>query len=95
MEDRGRPLSSSRIRGLAFSADQKLYGVGSDDGDMARLFRYDPGHGTYRIIGMIDVNHRPYYSWQAYVVDAVIAGMDGTIYIGQSERHSKLYVYYP
>jgi hypothetical protein len=44
---------------------------------------------------MIDVNHRPYYAWQAYVVDALAAGPDGTVYVGQAERKSNLYLYYP
>jgi hypothetical protein len=50
---------------------------------MARLFSYDPSNGTYQMLGMIDVNRRPYYSWQAYVIDAMTIGADGTIYMGQ------------
>jgi hypothetical protein len=93
-EDLGKPLNH-RIRGLAFSSNEKLYGVGGDDDEMARLFSYDPTRGTYKVLAMIDVNHRPYYAWQAYVIDSVISGLDGTIYMGQAERKSKLYVYYP
>lgn len=44
---------------------------------------------------MIDVNRRPFYNWQAYVVDSMAIGADDTIYIGQAERKSKLYLYYP
>ena len=62
---------------------------------MARLFSYDRARCTYQILGMIDVNHRPYYAWQAYVVDALAAGPDGTVYVGQAERKSNLYLYYP
>jgi hypothetical protein len=43
----------------------------------------------------VDVNRRPYYTWQAYVIKAMVAGLDGTIYIGQSERISKLYLFFP
>jgi hypothetical protein len=95
LENLGKPLNQYRIRGLVFAADGKLYGVGGDDDEMARLFSYDPAGGVYRMLGMIDVNHRPYYSWQAYVIDSVAIGLDGTIYLGQSERRSKLYLYYP
>lgn len=91
----GKPLNQYRIRGLAFGRNGKLYGVGGDDDEMARLFSYDPTSGSYEMLGMVDVNRRPYYSWQAYVIDAVVAGSDGTIYIGQAERKSKLYLYYP
>ena len=95
LENLGKPLNQYRIRGLAFARSGKLYGVGGNDDEMARLFSYDPKRGVYQMLGMVDVNHRPYYSWQAYVIDAVAAGLDGTMYLGQSERKSKLYLYYP
>lgn len=95
VEGLGKPLNQYRIRGLAFAPNGKLYGVGGDDDEMARLFSYDLDGGIYKILGMVDVNHRPYYAWQAYVVDSLIAGLDGTMYIGQAERKSKLYIYYP
>jgi hypothetical protein len=91
----GKPLNQYRIRGLVFWRNGKLYGVGGDDDEMARLFSYDPSAGAYEMLGMIDVNRRPYYTWQAYVIDSLAVGSDGTIYIGQSERKSKLYLYYP
>jgi len=91
----GKPLNQYRIRGLVFSPNGKLYGVGGDDDDMARLFSYRPGRGAYEMLGMVDVNRRPYYSWQAYVIDALAIGLDGTVYLGQAERRSKLYLYYP
>jgi len=94
VDNLGKPLNQYRVRGLAL-VNEKLYGVGGDDDEMARLFSYDLARGAYQILGMVDVNHRPYYSWQAYVIDSVVAGLDGTIYMGQSERKSKLYVYYP
>ena len=66
-----------------------------DDDEMARLFSYDPTRGTYEMLGMIDVNRRPFFTWQAYVVDAMAIGANDTIYMGQSERKSKLYLYFP
>jgi hypothetical protein len=95
LENLGKPLNQYRIRGLAFAHNGRLYGVGGDDDEMARMFSYDPGHGVYEMLGMVDVNHRPYYSWQAYVIDALVVGTDGTIYLGENERKSKLYLYYP
>lgn len=91
----GKPLNQYRIRGLVLARNGKLYGVGGDDDEMARLFSYDPSTGAYEILGMIDVNHRPYYAWQAYVIDSMALGPDGTVYMGQCERKSKLYLYYP
>jgi hypothetical protein len=95
VENLGKPLNQYRIRGLVASANGKLYGVGGDDDEMARLFSYHPETGVYEILGMIDVNRRPFYSWQAYVIDSMALGHDGTIYLGQAERRSKLYLYYP
>ncbi|OLD61520.1 MAG: hypothetical protein AUI53_05480 [Acidobacteria bacterium 13_1_40CM_2_60_7] len=69
--------------------------MGGDQDDMARLFSYDPATGAYQILGFVDVNRRPYYTWQAYVIGAMVTGLDGTIYIGESERISKLYLFYP
>jgi hypothetical protein len=95
LENLGKPLNQYRIRGLGFAHNGKLYGVGGDDDEMARLFSYDPSSGAYEMLGMIDVNRRPYYSWQAYVIDALAVGADGTVYLGEAERKSRLYLYYP
>jgi hypothetical protein len=91
----GKPLNRYRVRALVLARNGKLYGVGGDDEEMAQLFSYDPADGGYELLGMIDVNRRPYYSWQAYVIDCAAVGNDGTVYLGQSERKSKLYLYYP
>jgi len=91
----GKPLLEYRITGLVRGSNGKLYGVGGDEDDMARLFSYDPQTATYQILGFVDVNRRPYYSWQAYVIQAMAAGLDDTIYIGESERISKLYLFFP
>ncbi len=91
----GKPLNRYRVRALVLARNGRLYGVGGEDDEMAQLFSYDPAGGTYELLGMIDVNRRPYYSWQAYVIDCAALGTDGTVYLGQSERKSKLYLYYP
>ena len=96
VENLGKPLNQYRIRGLVQTAKGGiLYGIGGDDEEMARLFSYDPASGAYRILGMIDVNRRPYYSWHGYVFDSMVLGQDGTLYLGQAERKSKLYLFYP
>ncbi|MGA3129860.1 MAG: hypothetical protein ABSD59_03600 [Terracidiphilus sp.] len=91
----GKPLNQYRIDGLVRAPNGKLYGVGGDQDEMARLFTYDPSTGAYTILGFIDVNRRPYYTWQAYVIGALACGSDGTVYIGENERISKLYLFYP
>jgi hypothetical protein len=91
----GKPLNQCHIAGLATGADGKLYGVGGDTSEMARMFSFDPSTGAYEILGFVDVNRRPYYTWQAYVIGALISDKRGAIYIGENERISKLYLFYP
>ncbi len=91
----GKPLNRYRVRALVLARNGKLYGIGGDDDEMAQMFSYDPSSGFYELLGMIDVNRRPYYSWQAYVIDCAALGDDGTVYLGQSERKSRLYIYHP
>lgn len=95
VDNLGKPLHQYRIRGLVFARGGKLYGIGGDTDEAARLFVYDPAGGVYQVLGMIDVNRRPYYSWMGFIFDAMVAGPDGTIYMGQAERKSKLYLYHP
>lgn len=95
VDNLGKPLNQYRLAGLVPGPGEKIYGIGGDEDEMARLFSYDRKAGTYEILGFVDVNRRPYYSWQAHVIKAMAAGLDGTIYIGESERISKLYLFYP
>jgi hypothetical protein len=91
----GKQLNQYRMDGLVRGEDGKLYGVGGDKEEMARLFSYDPSNGAYDILGFVDVNRRPYYTWQAYVIGAMARGNDGTVYVGEDEHISKLYLFYP
>lgn len=94
-ENIGKPLNQYRLRGLVWARNGKLYGVGGDKDEMARLFSYDPVKAVYEVLGFIDVDRRPFYSWRAFLVDSMAVGHDGTIYLGQAERKSRLFVYYP
>jgi streptogramin lyase len=91
----GKPLNQYGIDGLVRAPGGRLYGVGGDKDEMARLFSYDPSAGAYDVLGFIDVNRRPYYTWQAYVIGSMAIDGDGTIFIGENERISKLYLFYP
>jgi hypothetical protein len=91
----GMPLNQYRIAGLVRGPNGKLYGVAGGQEDMAHLFSYDPSDGEYNVLGFVDVNRRPYYTWTAWVIGAIAADSYGTIYIGEAERISKLYLFYP
>lgn len=95
VDNLGKPLIAYSISALAVSPDGMLYGIGGDEQDMARMFSYDPVNGSFDILGFVDVNRRPYYVWQAYVIKAMATGLDGTIYLGSSERVSRLYLFFP
>jgi sugar lactone lactonase YvrE len=91
----GKPMWQYRIRGLAFSQEGDLYGVGGERGGAARLFVYRTTEGSYENLGLLDVNRSPYYAWLAFEADSMLAGPDGTIFIGESGRISHLYLLYP
>ena len=95
IENLGKPLIQYNIAGLVMAPGGKIYGVGGTAEGMARMFSYTPATGAYEELGFVDVNRRPYYTWQAYVIGALAVGQHGTIYIGENERISKLYLFYP
>ncbi len=91
----GKPMWQYRIRGLAFSPNGDLYGIGGEEGGAARLFVYRAAGRGYENLGMLDVNRSPFYAWHAFEADAMVAGPDGTIFIGESGRSSHLYLLFP
>ncbi len=91
----GKPLNQYRIAGLAWGTNGKLYGAGGTDAEMARMFSYDPSDGSYELPGFIDVSRRPYYAWQAYVIGDIVSDSRGTVFLGENERISKLYLFFP
>ena len=95
IENLGKPLLQYRVGGLVEGPEGRIYGVGGDADDLVRFFSYKPATGAYEILGFVDVNRRPYYTWQAYVIKAMAVGLDGVIYLGESERISRLYLFYP
>ena len=91
----GKPIMQNRIRGLAFSLDGDLYGVGGEPGGAVRLFVYRTTEGSYENLGLLDVNRNPYYAWLAYEAESMVTGQDGTIFIGETGRMAHLYILYP
>ena len=91
----GKPIWQYRVRGLAFSREGDLYGVGGERGGAARLFVYRTEKGGFENLGMLDVNRSPYYNWHAFEIDSMVTGPDGTIFIGESGRISHLYLLFP
>ncbi len=91
----GKPLWEKRIRGLAVGMDGNVYGVGGEELGIARLFVYRPAANAFEILGLIEADHPPYYNWLANEFDAMVAGQDGTIYIGENSRRAHLFIFCP
>ena len=89
----GRPLSDHRVRALALGRDGKVYGAAGSPGRNSHLFRWDPRTGEVKDLGLPMV-HFP-KNWVCYDISALAAGPNGEIYIGESERISYLFIYYP
>jgi hypothetical protein len=41
------------------------------------------------------VDRSPYYAKRAYQFDAITTGIDGTLFLGESERRACLYMFIP
>jgi len=95
IQNLGKPIWQQRIRGLAFSQDGDLWGVGGEPGGSARVFVYRTHTGSFESGGMLHVNRTPYYAWLAYEAESMIAGPDGTLFIGETGRLAHLYLLYP
>jgi outer membrane protein assembly factor BamB len=95
LQNLGKPVWQQRIRGLAFSQDGDLWGVGGEPGGSARVFVYRTHTGSFESGGMLHVNRTPYYAWLAYEAESMVAGPDGTIFIGETGRLAHLYLLYP
>lgn len=91
----GKPLEQMRIRALTVGLDDKIYGIAGERKDRCHFFYYDPRSGGYADLGIINVDRTPYYAWMGKQFDAMVTGLDGTIYVGESERKSHLFLFYP
>jgi len=89
----GKVLAERRCRALTVGLDGRVYGVAGEPSGMGHLFRYDPETHQLRDLGI------PYASsersWHGYEFDAACTGLNGEIYLGESDRISHLFIYFP
>ncbi len=95
MVNLGKPLDQMRIRALAVGLDGRVYGIAGERKDFCHFFYYDPATGGYTDLGIIQVDRTPYYIWMGKQFDSMVTGLDGTVYFGESERRSHLFLFYP
>lgn len=89
----GKPMLSRRVRALA-SKKGKIFMICGDRTDACRLFSFEPNGGVFTNLGVLAVDRSPYYSWRGYQFDCMTVGFDETIYIGESERKSHLFLFF-
>ncbi|NLE75589.1 MAG: hypothetical protein GX605_02405 [Chloroflexi bacterium] len=88
----GKPGRASRVRALTQSG-AVLYGFVGEPGWVGRLFQVDLQGHTIHDLGLPRAMFPK--EWAAYDVEAMAAGPDGEIYLGESGRLGHLMVYRP
>lgn len=92
----GKPRLSRRVRGMTLGPDNRLYLLCGEFEEPCKLFSYGlDGEEGFRDWGGLTVDRSPYYAKRAYSFDAITAGIDGTIFMGESDRRACLYLFSP
>ena len=91
----GKPFVQMRIRALTVGKNGCIYGIGGERPKHCRMFRFDPKESHYDDLGILKAIREPYYNWTGLQFDSMVTGKDGIIYVGESERRSHLFIYYP
>jgi hypothetical protein len=89
----GKVTAEPRVRCLTVGLDGRVFGIAGDREGMGHLFRYDPETRELADLGI------PYSGmdrvWHGYEFDAACTGEFGEIYLGESDRVSHLFLYFP
>jgi hypothetical protein len=94
----GKPVMMNRIRGLAFGADKKLYGIAGAPPGYAHFFSYDPVQG-YKDYGnpqfiMKAPGIEQGIEWRGFRLGSIASSEDGKfIVLGEDESLSQLLIY--
>jgi hypothetical protein len=95
----GKVRSERRLRALTIGHDGRLFLVAGErpetSGSPCQFYTYDPTQGSFTTLGLLIADRSPHYYWRGYQFDSITTGVDGTIYLGESERRSHLFFYIP
>ena len=92
----GKPRLSRRVRGMTLGPDNRLYLLCGEFQEPCKLISYGvDGQEGFRDWGCLAVDRSPYYAKRAYQFDAMATGVDGTVFLGESERRAGLYLFLP
>ncbi|MCX6621888.1 MAG: hypothetical protein NTY38_12610 [Acidobacteria bacterium] len=95
----GKPAQMPRLKGLAFAADGKLYGVAGGSPGYAHLFSYDPNGRGFTDLGNPNFEMKAPgleqgIAWRGYQFATVAVTEDGrNILLGEEESLSQLMVF--
>ena len=89
----GRPLLEVGLRALTITPDGSIYGAGgAPEYGIAHMFRYHPDSG-FEDLGQLDSAVCPF--GVAVRIACMATSADGTVYIGEDDDVSHLWVYHP
>jgi outer membrane protein assembly factor BamB len=92
----GKPCVSRRVRAMVLGPDRRLYMICGEFEEPCKLCSYDlSGREGFYDWGILAVDRSPYYAKRAYQFDAMATGVDGTIFIGESDRRASLFLFLP
>ena len=89
----GKVTAEPRCRAITVGLDGRVYGVSGEPDGMAHLFCYDPDVPELRDLGIPYAHSER--AWHGYEFDAACTGPNGEIYLGESDRISHLFIYFP
>jgi len=93
----GKVRESRRLRCLTVGKDGKVYIMAGERSTSrpCQFYAYDPFKARFETLGLMIADRSPYYYWRGQQFDCMTTGIDGTIYLGESERMSHLFLYIP
>lgn len=94
--DLGKACISRRVRAMSLGLDNNLYFITGQLDEPCKLFSYNIDKNSgYKYWSYLAVDHSPYYAKRAYQFEAMTTGLDGSIFIGESDRRGKLFIFIP
>ncbi len=93
----GKVRGDRRLRCLTVGKDGKVYLMAGEISASrpCQFYSYDPQRSHFENLGLLIADRSPYYYRRGQQFDAMVTGLDGTIYLGESERKSHLWIYIP
>jgi len=93
----GKVRESRRLRCLTAGIDGKIYMMAGEISTTkpCQFYSYSPNPGKFETLGLLIADRSPYYYWRGQQFDCMATWTDATIFLGESERKSHLFLYIP